>query len=127
EMYPAWSPDGKSIVLVSNRSDDPDFNLDADDLYLLPASGGELQKISTPFGGKAMPVFSPDGKWIAYYGVEGDNVGYKNNSLWIVPCDGSQAAQNLTEKYDIHISAWTINDQAAPEQMPPTWSNDGQR
>lgn len=127
EMYPAWSPDGKSIVLVSNRSEDPDFNLDADDLYLLPASGGELQKISTPFGGKAMPVFSPDGQWIAYYGVEGENVGYKNNSLWIVPCDGSQAAQNLTEKFDLHISAWTINDQAAPEQMPPTWSLDGQR
>lgn len=127
EMYPSWSPDGKQIVLVSNRSDDPDFNLDADDLFVLPASGGELQKIPTPFGGKSMPVFSPDGKWIAYYGVEGDNVGYKNNSLWIVPCDGSQAAQNLTEKFDIHISAWTINDQAAPEQMPPTWSNDGQR
>jgi len=126
EMYPSWSPDGKWIVLVSNRSSDPDFNLDAVDLFLLPASGGELQKISAPIGEKFMPVFSPDGKWIAYYGVEGENVGYKNNSLWIVPTDGSQAPHNLTEKYDVHISAWTINDQAAPEQMPPTWSSDGQ-
>lgn len=127
EMYPSWSPDGKWIVLVSNRSADPDFNLDAVDIYRLPAAGGELQKIPSPIGEKGMPVFSPDGKWIAYYGVEGENVGYKNNSLWIVPSDGSQAPCNLTEKYDLHISAWTINDQAAPEQMPPTWSKDGQR
>ncbi len=127
EMYPSWSPDGKWIVLVSNRSPDPDLNLDAVDIYRLPAAGGELQKIPTPIGEKQMPIYSPDGKWIAYYGVEGENVGYKNNSLWIVPSDGSQAARNLTEKYDLHISAWTINDQAAPEQMPPTWSKDGQR
>ena len=52
EYGPAWSPDGKQIAFVSNRSADPDFNPDADDLYVMPAAGGEFRKIETPSGGK---------------------------------------------------------------------------
>ncbi len=31
---------------------------------------------------------------------------------------------NLTEAYDLHTGAWTINDMGQPETMRPTWSND---
>lgn len=132
EMDAAWSPDGKSISFISNRSEDPDSTPDRTDLYLIPADlgdgqPGEMRKIEAPVGPKAMPSFSPDGKWIAYYGVEGEGLDYKNLSLWTVPLDGSTPACNLTERYDIHISASTINDVGEPEAMPPTWSNDGSR
>lgn len=126
ELAPAWSPDGKWIALISNRSIDPDLRPSADDLFVIPARGGELRLIPTPIGPKGQPSFSPDGRWIAYYGNEGEDLDYKNTSLWIVPADGTEPARNLTEPYDLHVSPWTINDMGEPEMMPPTWSNDSQ-
>jgi dipeptidyl aminopeptidase/acylaminoacyl peptidase len=124
ELFPSWSLDGKSIVFVSNRNPDPDSNIDYDDLYIMPASGGELLKIETPVGSKAHPVFSPDGRHIAYFGVEGMDRDYQNTGMWVVPADGSAPACNLTQAYDLHVDSMTINDTREPEMMAPVWSND---
>jgi hypothetical protein len=59
--------------------------------------------------------------------MEGKELWYKNNSLWVAALDGSSPARNLTEAYDLHVSPWTINDIGQPELMPPTWTKDGQR
>ncbi|HVP21914.1 MAG TPA: S9 family peptidase [Anaerolineaceae bacterium] len=126
ELNPSWSPDGKRIAFISNRSQDPDLLVDRDDLFVVPAAGGEFSKIETPPGPKGRPVFSPDGHWIAYVGVDGEDVIYKNTVLWIVPSDGNGPACNLLEKYDLHVDALTINDTMAPEFMGPVWSRDSQ-
>jgi dipeptidyl aminopeptidase/acylaminoacyl peptidase len=127
EYDPAWSPDSKSIVFASNRSADPDFNPDLTDLFVIPATGGEFRKIETPVGDKGLPAYSPDGRWIAYLGAEGEGEWYKNTCLWVLPADGSAAPRNLTEQYDIHINSATINDMGSPEMLPPAWSKDGKR
>jgi len=127
EVNPTWSPDCKQIAFTSNRSENPDLTPYQWELFRMPAGGGEFQKVKTPKGDKYLSSFSPDGKWIAYLGAEGEGLSYKNAGLWIVPADDSKAASNLTEKYDVHVDSSTINDVGSPERMPPTWSKDSKR
>jgi len=127
EESPFWSPDGKTIGFVSNRNPDPDANFYGIGIYTIPANGGEITEVPTPKGSKAHPSFSPDGKWIAYYGVHCDKEEYLNDSLFIVPADGSADPRNLTDAFDYHVSSWTINDLGTPEMMAPLWSLDSKR
>ncbi len=127
EVSPAWSPDGKRIAFVSNRGSDPDFDPWSGDIYTMPAAGGKLKALGTPRGVKSSPSYSPDGAWIAYYGSEHPGEWFRNNCLWLVPSNGSAPAENLTERYDVHIDAHTLNDQGGQELRPPIWSPDGSR
>jgi dipeptidyl aminopeptidase/acylaminoacyl peptidase len=132
ESFPTFSPDGKWIAFISNHCADPDLE-ESDDIFLMPvglgdSSANSMRKLKTPEGSKWLPSFSPDGKWLAYYGVEGRNYGYsyKNIGLWITAVSGSKPACNLTGISDLHTSPEVINDCGSLEWMRPTWSNDGQ-
>ncbi len=127
EYYPRWSQDSKKIIFCSNRSKDPDLDPDAIDIFIIPSNHGRIHKMETPSGPKAHPVFSPDGRWIAYFGREGKNKWWKSNSLWVIPVDGNRKARNLTKKFDFNVGNDTINDlKVGSFDMPPVWSKDSE-
>jgi dipeptidyl aminopeptidase/acylaminoacyl peptidase len=60
------SPDGKSVVFAANSTPEPYTTLNWD-LFLVPASGGEVKNLTPAREGEDVsPVFSPDGKTIAF-------------------------------------------------------------
>jgi dipeptidyl aminopeptidase/acylaminoacyl peptidase len=128
ERDPRWSPDGELIVFCSNHADDPDLDPDADDIFVISAEGIEPHLVETPIGPKEKPVFSPDGRWLAYLGKEGRGQSWRNTGLWVVPADGSGPAENLTGEFDLEASSATINDlPGSLPTSPPTWSQDSAR
>jgi len=125
EYHPTFAPDGKSILFASNRSKDPDAAPDRTDLYVMALDGSEPSKLKTPAGDKGFPSFSSDGKWIAYFGIEGEQEWYKSTSLWVTSSNRTKTAKNLTEQYDLHVTADIITDFGEAETVPPVWSSDG--
>ena len=70
ESNPSWSPDGKTIAFVSDRSPDPDKSINTD-IYLIDAQKGAQMRRLTTFVGDdnnsgSKLAWSPDGKSIAY-------------------------------------------------------------
>lgn len=56
----AWSPDGRSIALISNRTGSPE-------VWLMNADGTSQRRLTaTPRLDESGPVWTPDGRWILF-------------------------------------------------------------
>ncbi|HEY1264168.1 MAG TPA: S9 family peptidase [Terriglobales bacterium] len=97
----AWSPDGKTIVFVSNISG-------RNNLWLVSAAGGWPTQLTVSDQRQTAPAWSPDGKWIAY---QSDYDGDEQWDIFLVSPETGKVV-NLT------------NTRTVAEESP-TWSPDG--
>lgn len=66
----AWSPDGKELCYTARRVADPEASTDSS-LWIVSAEGGEHRSITHGMVGYDQdPVYSPDGRFIAFSSME---------------------------------------------------------
>ncbi|TVQ09116.1 MAG: S9 family peptidase [Balneolaceae bacterium] len=127
---PAWSPDGKRIAFVSNRTDNPDGNSN-NDIWIVDADntdkGQNLVQVTTAPGNDRAPAWSPDGRHITYVTVTDTSViWYATNHLAVIPAEGG-TPRVLTESLDRNVSnprfspdgrsIWFILEDAGESQL----------
>jgi dipeptidyl aminopeptidase/acylaminoacyl peptidase len=124
-----WAPDGTKVYFTSNRVAEPYYQPQDTDLYAVPADGGPAERVLSIDGVIGRPVFSPDGKRVAFRGAFSRPIrSYTQSDLFIADATPGAAPRNLTERYDFDIAAGLTGDQHAPrgsQPNDPVWAPNG--
>jgi hypothetical protein len=107
-ISPNWSPDGKQMLLVSNRG----IPLGSGAIWRAPVEPDAMAKATLVLREETLyrtqPQWSPDGKRILY----SSHRGSQYNNLYVLPADGG-------EPYQMTFGDW--------DHFDPRWSPDGER
>ena len=106
DMY-AISPDGQEVAFTSNV-DEVEATSTNNEIFVVPISGGTPKKISTSPGSDSTPLYSPDGRYLAWRMQE--RGGYESDRFRLVVYERkSGQIRNLTEAFDrwVEAIAWS--------------------
>ena len=99
----AASYDGNEVAFAMNADASPATSTNAD-LYVVPAGGGEVRRITDNTGADNSSVYSPDGRWLAYRSQA--RAGFESDRWRLMLLDRSTGRANaLTEGLDRNVGS----------------------
>jgi Tol biopolymer transport system component len=115
---PAWSPDGSTIAFDILTWDPTDTQVTSMLVATVPATGGEIRRLTDPALFAAHPDWSPDGRLIAFNTYDTGNIhGIEEPSnVYTIAPDGTGLRQLSTASTD-----------GTMRLGQPFWSTDGSR
>ena len=111
DMY-AFSPDSQEVAYTSNI-DEVEAISTNNEIFVVPVTGGTPKKISTSPGSDSSPLYSPDGKYIAWRMQE--TPGYESDRFQLVLYDRKTGQiRSLTKDFDRWVGSfvWAPDSQA---------------
>ena len=101
----ALSPDGQEICYTSNHDKNPAASTN-NDLWIVPISGGAAKNITADKpASDSTPLYSPDGKYIAYRAQQ--RPGYESDRFRLMLYDRKTGEKkNLTEDFDRWVGSF---------------------
>jgi dipeptidyl aminopeptidase/acylaminoacyl peptidase len=101
----AISPDSTEVAITMNVDPDPATSTNSD-IYVVPIEGGDLRKITTGPGADDNPVYSPDGKMLAFHSQA--RAGFESDRWRLMVLDRATGrTNNLTESLDRWVGTVT--------------------
>ena len=84
-----FTPDGKQILFSSLRIADADYAFRESEIYSVNVDTGAIKQLTTRKGPDNNPKVSPDGKLVAYTGIDQSRNTWTDNKLYVMNIDGS--------------------------------------
>ena len=124
-----WGRDNSRIYFLTERIDEPYYEVPSTDIYSVSARGGSAEKVATVPMGISDLALSPDGRKFAFHGSVNQPVrSYSQPDLWVMDIAPGARAKNLTAEYDFDMGSSVGGDNAAPRGgngRTVYWSADG--
>jgi dipeptidyl aminopeptidase/acylaminoacyl peptidase len=98
----SFSPDGRKLAIAAQPTPLIPDNFNSD-LYVVPATGGKPAPLVVRTGTDARPLWSPDGRWIAFVSQDGKSAEWFVNSYLCVVSPAGGAARNVTSGFDEQV------------------------
>ena len=124
-----WSHDNSHIYFLTQRVDEPYYELPSTDIYSVPSEGGNPERLASIPMEIGDLVSSPDGRKLAFHGSVTQPIrSYSQPDLWVMDLAPGAKPQNLTAAYDFDMGSSVFGDNAAPRGGRGGrlyWSSDG--
>ena len=85
----SWTPDSNFILISANRREDWEYEPRDTEVFEVSVANGKLRALTNRRGPDGGPVASPDGRFIAYTGLDDRYQGYQVAKLSVMNRDGS--------------------------------------